>query len=96
MIALGMEKKIIFLDLLFNFQSSYDYLNNKVSYIYELNDGKVLLTDLNDTIKILKIIGKNIFTDKVIGTKEERNFVGIELLNNKLITGGNKYLSINL
>ena len=94
MIALGMEKKIIFLDLLFNFQSSYDYLNNKVSYIYELNDGKVLLTDLNDTIKILKIIGKNILTDKVIGTKEERNFVGIELLNNKLITGGNKYLSI--
>ena len=94
LIALGMEKKIVLYDLLFNFHSSYDSLDYKVSYIYELNDGKILLTDLNPTIKILKILNKDILIDKVIETKEERNFVAIELLNKKLIIGGKNYLSI--
>jgi len=94
LIALGMENEIVLYDLLFNFQISYDSLDYKVSYIYEINDGKILLTDLNRTIKILKIINKDILLDKVIETKDDRNFVGIELLNKKIITRGKNYLSI--
>ena len=95
LIALGMKKKIILYDLLFNFQSSNNSLDgNEVSYIYELSDGKILLTDLSETIKILKMVKNEIKIEQKINTKEKRNFVGIELTNNKLIFGGSKYLSI--
>lgn len=95
LIAFGMEKKIVLYDLLFNFQNSYNFLDDIVSYIYELNDGKILVTETNNTIKILEIINKNIIIiDKIIKTNEEKNFVGIELLNKKLIIGGDNYLSV--
>ena len=68
-ISLGMEKKIALYDLLFNFQMSYNSLDDKVSYIYELNDGKILLTDLNQKIQILKIEKNEIIIDSIIETK---------------------------
>ena len=94
LIVLGMEKKIMLYDLLFNVQRFYNCLDNKVSYIYELNNGNILLTDLNKKIKILKIDKKQILVDKIIETNDERNFVGVELSNEKIIVGGNIYLSI--
>ena len=94
LIAIGMEKKIVLYDLLFNIKSSNNSLDGKVSYIYELSDGKMILTDLSQTIKILKIDNNKIIIDKIIKTKEEENFVGIELTNKKLIFGGYTYLSI--
>ena len=93
-ISLGMEKKIALYDLLFNFQMSSNSLDDKVSYIYGLNDGKILLTDLNQEIKILKIKKNEIIIDTIFEIKDDRKFFGIELINKKLIVGGNNYLSI--
>ena len=69
-------------------------LDNKIAYIDELMDGKILIVDLNKTIKIIEFEAQNPQLYKKVETKDERNFVGIEISNKNIICGGNQYLSI--
>ena len=94
LIAMGSNKKIELYDSDIKFIQSYDLLDNKIAYIYELFDGKILVVDLNKNIKILEYIDNEIKLYKTIETKEERNFVGIQISNKNIICGGDTYLSI--
>ena len=94
LIAIGLEKKINLMDLQFNIISSNNLLDDKISYISELKDGKIISVDLNKYIKILEVKNEKLEVYKKIESKEESNFVGIELSNKNIICGGNQYLSI--
>ena len=52
--VLGMDKVINLYDTNFKLINSANLLTDKISYIYELKNGNILVTDLNKTIKILK------------------------------------------
>ena len=94
LIAMGLKKKIDLMDLKFNIISSNNLLDDKIAYISELKDGKIVSVDLNKYIKILEVKNEKLEIYKKIESKEERNFVGIELSNKNIICGGNQYLSI--
>lgn len=94
LIAIGLEKKINLMDLQFNIVSSNNLLDDKISYISELKDGKIVSVDLNKYINILEVRNEKLEIYKKIESKEESNFVGIELSNKNIICGGNQYLSI--
>ena len=93
-IIYGLEKKIEILDTYFNSITSFSKLDNKIAYIRELWDGKILVIDLHKNIKILELKNDNVSLYKSIETKDERNFVGIGLSNKNIVCGGNRYLSI--
>ena len=93
-IALGVAAAIDFYDLNFCFLFSYNVSSNVVLYISELMDGKILYCESSKSIYILKIKDKKIELYKKIETKDEFNFVGIEISNKKIICGGNNNLSI--
>ena len=65
-----------------------------IAYIKELWDGKILVIDLRKTVKILKLDNNVISLESTIETEDERNFVGIGTVNQNIICGGNRYLSI--
>ena len=88
-IALGVAAAIDFYDLNFCFLFSYNVSSNVVLYISELMDGKILYCESSKSIYILKIKDKKIELYKKIETKDEFNFVGIEISNKKIICGGN-------
>ena len=94
LIAMGSNKNIELYNSDIKFIQSYELLDDKIAYIYELIDGKFLVVDLNKNIKILEYKDNEIKLYKKIETKEERNFVGIQISNNHIICGGNTYLSI--
>ena len=94
LIAMGLDKKINLYDLELTFISSNKILENKIAYISELMDGKIIAADLNKVIKIMKIKDGNLEIYKKIETKEDKNFVVIEISNKSIICGGNQYLSI--
>jgi hypothetical protein len=86
---LGGAATIDFYDLNFCFLFSYNVSSNVVLYISELMDGKILYCESSKSIYILKIKDKKIELYKKIETKDEFNFVGIEISNKKIICGGN-------
>ena len=92
--ALGLNSKIIFYDINFTPKMTSNFLKNEVSYIYELKNGKILVTDYSNTIKILSIKDNNVSLHQKFETKNITNFVGIELNDNKIVCGGKQYLSI--
>ena len=94
LIAMGMDQKINLVDSNFNIISSNKILDGKIAYIYEKLDGKLLVVDLNKYIKILQIKDGKLEIFKKVESKENQNFVGIELSNNKIICGGDQYLTI--
>ena len=93
LIAMGLDKKINLVDFEFNIITS-QILDDKIAYIKELNDGKIVAVDLNKFVKILQIKEGKLEIFKTIETKEERNFVVEELSNKNIICGGDQYLSI--
>ena len=94
LIAMGQNKLVEFYDLNFSLINSYNSLDNKIAYINELMDGKILIVDLNKTIKIVEFAEQKPQLYKEVETKDKRNFVGIEISNNNIICGGGQYLSI--
>lgn len=92
--ALGLYNKIYFYDTSFKLKIKSNLLENQVSYIYELKNGKILVTDYSKTIKLLNVNENNISLYEKLETKNTTNFVGIELNNDKIICGGKEYLSI--
>ena len=93
MIAMGSDTTIDFYDLNLSFLNSYNSSIQKIYYIFELSDGNILCCGMSETIYILKIKDKNIELYKKIGTNDTFNFIGIEIINKKIICGG-YYLSI--
>ena len=94
LIAMGKNKVVEFYDLSLSLINSYNSLDNKIAYINELIDGKILIVDLNKTVKIVEFVDKNPQLYKKVETKDKGNFVGIEISNKNIICGGDQYLSI--
>ena len=94
LIAMGMDKKINLVDSNFNTISSNKIFDDKIAYIFEQLDGKIVVVDLNKIVKILQIKDEKLEIYKKIESKEDKNFVGIELSNKKIICGGDQYLTI--
>ena len=94
LIAMGKDKLVEFYDLNLSLINSYNSLDNRIVYINELMDGKILIVDLNKTIKIVEFEEQKPQLYKKVETKDESNFVGIEISNNNIICGGGQYLSI--
>ena len=94
LIAMGKNRLVEFYDLNFSLINSYNSLDYKIAYINELMDGKILIVDLNKTIKIVEFAEQKPQLYKEVETKDKRNFVGIEISNNNIICGGDQYLSI--
>ena len=88
------RKKIALIDLKFNLVSSNNIFDGKIAYISELKDGKVVVIDLDKFVKIVEINDNKLEIHKKIETREESNFVGIEISNKKIICGGDNFLSI--
>mgnify|MGYP002624551294 CR=1 FL=1 len=93
-IAMGKYKKVEFYNLNLDLINSYNSLDNLISYISELNNGKILIVQYNNVINILEFKGQNPQLYKKIETNESNNFVGIEISNSNIICGGSEYLSI--
>ena len=93
-IAMGKDRLVEFYNLNLEFINSFNLLDNKIAYISELMNGKILIVDLVKTVKIVEFEGQKPQLYKKIETKENRNFVGIEISNNDIICGGRQYLSI--
>ena len=95
LIALGMFRKIIFYEYTnFKFIMETNLLDDKIAYIYELSNGKILVINNSTIITILEINSNVEIIYNDFSTKNKRNFVGIELYGEKIICGGNQYLSI--
>ena len=94
LIAMGKNKVVEFYDLSLSLINSYNSLDNKIAYINELMDGKILIVDLNKIIKIVEFVDKKPQLYKKVETKDEGNFVGIEISNKNIICGGDQYLSV--
>ena len=94
LIAMGKNKVVEFYDLSLSLINSYNSLDNKIAYINEFMDGKILIVDLNKIIKVVEFVDKKPQLYKKIETKDEGNFVGIEISNKNIICGGDQYLSI--
>ena len=90
----GVGKKIDLYDKNLKYITSFDKLDDKIAYIKELWDGKILVIDLKKTIKILKLNNNIITLESTIETADERNFVGFGTTNQNIICGGNRYLTI--
>ena len=93
-IAMGKDRLVEFYNLNLEFINSFNLLDNKIDYINELMNGKILIIELGKTVKIVEFEGQKPQLYKKIETKENRNFVGIEISNNDIICGGRQYLSI--
>ena len=95
LIALGLDKRVVLIDLSYKIISSNQLFENKIAYIHELKNGKIVVVNLNKFVKILQVNddGKLDILESV-ETEEEKNFVITELENENIICGGNKYLSI--
>ena len=94
LIANGGDKLIELYNTELELVCSYNLLEEKVFYIYELMNGRILAVEYNNNVKILEIKNNKIELYKKIETKESKNFVGIEISNKKIICGGENYLSI--
>jgi hypothetical protein len=92
--ALGLYNKIIFCDINFLPKIVSNLFEKQVSYIYELKNGKILVTDYSKVIKILAFKENDVELYEKFETKNITNFVGLELNNNLIICGGKQYLSI--
>ena len=94
LIAVGLNKKIILFDSKFNIKSTNKILDDKITYINELSDGKIVVANLNKYINILEIKEGKFEIYKTIETKEEKNNVVSEISNKNIICGGYQYLSV--
>ena len=78
-----------------NFISSYNLMENKIPYLWEMKNGKILAIENSRNINILEIKDNNrLELYQKIETNERQNFVGTEISNKYIITGGRKILSI--
>ena len=91
---MGLEKKIDLYDKNLKYKTSFSKLDDKIAYIKELWDCKILVIDLRKTVKILKLDNNTITLESTIETADERNFVGIGNSNQNIICVGNRYFSI--
>ena len=92
--AMGLNKKINFYDTDFNLKMTTNILDDIVSCIYELKNGKILVTDYSKTVKILEIKDKEVKIYSNLESENQKNFIGIELSKGKIICGGTKYLTL--
>ena len=92
-IGIGKDQSLELYDLDLNLINRY-ITDNLVVYIYELMDKKILLVENNNNIKILNYENNILSLYTNIETKEDKNFVGIEISNKFIICGGYQYLSI--